>query len=86
MAERKRKVRAPSGDMVDATLLSVNATAEYWNEYLVEDGTVIKIKLVAMNVYRIDDAYDPHGDPIYTVESQTIVTVNAPEKLRKRDQ
>ncbi len=59
---------------------------EPFNEYLVEDGTVIKVKLVVTEILRLDDEYDAEGNPIYIVISANVPYVSAPDELRqKRD-
>jgi hypothetical protein len=76
----------PDGDggELEATVMPFQAAGEHWNEYLVDDGTVIKIKLVVTEVLRVDDKYDGNGDPVYLIHSQNVVNVSAPESLRKR--
>ena len=60
--------------------------AEYFNEYLVEDGTVVKLKLVVTEILRLDGEYDAEGSPIYIVISTNVPYVSAPDDLRqKRD-
>ena len=59
---------------------------ENFNEYLVEDGTVIKLKNVVTEILRLDGEYDPEGNPIYLVASANVPYVSAPDELRqKRD-
>jgi hypothetical protein len=84
MPERKKKVPHPdgSGRQVDGTPLTWQTGGEHWNEYLVDDGTVIRLKLVVTEVVRLDDEYDPEGNPIYMVGSTNILTVSAPEELK----
>ncbi|MDP1720295.1 MAG: hypothetical protein Q8L08_04765 [Candidatus Nanopelagicaceae bacterium] len=85
MAERKRKFRDPNGNEIDGIIMPFQAGGEYWNEYLVEDGTVVKIKLVVSEVLRLDGQFDPNtGDPIYIIQSTNITNVSAPENLRKK--
>jgi hypothetical protein len=72
------------GEMVDATPIQVNSANEVWNSYLLEDGSTVKMKLVATNVVRLDNKYDPEGNPIYFVKSTNIVSVDAPDSLRKK--
>jgi len=47
---------------------------EEWNEYQLEDGTVLKGKNVIVMVNKTDK-FDSHGEPIYTVETQTIFKI-----------
>lgn len=70
-------------EIVDATPLDINQANEYFNQYFVEDGTVLKMKLVATKVFRIDDRYDQDGNPIYFVQSTNVLSVNSPSNLKK---
>jgi hypothetical protein len=83
MADRKRKIPLPDGRTVEATIMPFQAGGEHWNEYLVDDGTVVKIKLVVTEILRVDGEYDAKGDPLYLIQSQNITNVSAPENLRK---
>ena len=48
-----------------------------------DDGSIIKIKLVATEVVRLDDKFDQAGNPIYLVQSTNVMAVDAPEHLRQ---
>ena len=52
---------------------------EYWNEYKLEDGTTLKVKLVLRGVKRLNQ-YEPDGTPIYAINSMNVVrAVDVPE-------
>lgn len=72
------------GEEVDATPIDVNQTNEYWNQYLLDDGTVIKMKLVATKILRIDNKYDKEGNPVYFVQSTNVLSVNASDSLKRK--
>lgn len=80
--ERRKRIQF-QGQMVDATEVSFQAGGEHWNEYLLDDGSVIKLKTVTTEIVRVDGQYDQDGNPLYVVRSTNIVTVSAPEKLRR---
>lgn len=80
--ERRKRIQF-QGQMVDATEVSFQAGGEHWNEYLLDDGSVIKLKTITTEIVRVDGQYDPDGNPVYVVKSTNIVTVSAPEKLRR---
>jgi hypothetical protein len=85
MPPTKRKIRlSPGGPEKDAQLLDIQQSNEYWNQYLLGDGTVIKLKLVATEVWRIEGEYDQDGNPIYVVKSSNVLTVNPPEELTRK--
>ena len=73
--EEPRREKVPFGNqMVDATPLRFRSAGENWNEYLVDDGSVIRIKLVATDILRVDGQYDQQGNPIYVVKSSNVTT------------
>ena len=78
-----RKKIQHQGREVDVTEIPFETRGEHWNEYLVDDGSVIKLKTVTGEILRIDGEYDAEGNPLYLVKSTNIVTVSAPEKLRE---
>ncbi len=82
--ERKRKLKLPTGQEVDATVLSFQAGGEHWNEYLVDDGTVIRVKFVATEVLRLDGQYDAQDNPVYLVQSTNVMAVSSPDKLKRK--
>jgi hypothetical protein len=48
--------------------LRYNTTAEEWNEYVVDDGTRIRVEITVTRVSRTTK-FDQYGDPIYLVET-----------------
>ncbi len=82
--ERKRKLKLPTGQEVDATVLSFQPGGEHWNEYLVDDGTVIRVKFVATEVLRLDGQYDAQDNPVYLVQSTNVMAVSSPDKLKRK--
>lgn len=66
----------------DKVEVDFKVKTENWNEYLVEDGTKLRIKLVLTKVER-SDFFDQMGYPIYGVSSHTVTSVSVPKTLRK---
>ena len=83
MASRRIKINF-NGQQVDADAIDVNQSNERWNEYLLEDGTILKLKAVLTNVYRIDGQYDAEGNPMYILQSTNVISANAPQELRRK--
>jgi hypothetical protein len=71
-------------EMVDATPVEIDQANEYFNQYFLDDKTVLKMKLVATKVFRIDDRYDQEGNPVYFVQSTNVLSVNSPQDLKKK--
>lgn len=79
-----RKKRVKLGDQtVEGTLMPFQTQTENFNEYLVEDGTVIHIKLVVAEVLRVDGMFDEQGNPIYVLNSTNVVSISPPDELLK---
>src|SRR2546425_12568672 len=72
-----------NGKPFDAMLVPIKASQERWNEYILEDGTTIRIKVVATEVYRVDELRNSDGDPVYQVKSNTVVSAIVPDELKK---
>ena len=72
------------GRQVEASLIEMTQNAERWNEYLLEDGTVLRMKLILKKVLRLDGEYDGDGNPVYIMQSTNVSTVTSPAHLRKK--
>jgi hypothetical protein len=68
---------------VDATEMGFQTGGEHWNEYLLSDGSVIRLKPVATEILRVDGKYDNDGNPVYIVKAANVVSVSASDKARK---
>ena len=73
------------GRQVQATPVDVNQSGERWNEYFLEDGTVLKMKLVLKKVFKVDGEFDEEGNPVYVMQSTNVTSVSAPGNLKKKD-
>jgi len=71
------------GKKVQATPIDVNQSGEKWNDYLLEDGTAIRMKLVLKKVLRVDGQFDAEGNPLYVMQSTNVTSVSAPDQLKK---
>ena len=81
----KRIVEDESGHQVDSTVIGVTESTERFSEITLDDGTMLRAKLVVIEACRLDNRWDPAtGNPIYLIQSQNIVSVvNAPDELRE---
>lgn len=74
--ERRRRIPGPDGEPVNVTEIGFRDHNERWNEYLLDDGTVIRLKLVVLRVYRWDGHFDHRGDPVYFVDSAEVIAAS----------
>ena len=80
----KRKIKYQNRD-IEGTEVSFNVMQQDWNEYSLNDGTIIKVQTVMTSVLRLEGEYNNLGDPIYIVHTQNIVIANnVPEHMRKQ--
>ena len=79
MPQDKIKINV-GGREVEATPVEVTQSSEKWNEYLLEDGSVLKMKLVLKKVLKVDGERDEEGNPVYVMQSTNVTTVSSPKK------
>ena len=82
MAEKVKINFGP--EIVEATPVTINQANEYFNQYFLEDGTLLKMKLVATKAFRIDDRFDQDGNPVYFVQSTNVLSVDSPTDLKRK--
>lgn len=83
--KKRGKVPVPgSKDLVDAEYIDIVSSKEPWTEYELSDGSMLKIRSLATEVWRVDNEYDPEGNPMYVVKSAGIMSVTAPESLKRK--
>jgi len=80
----RRKITVQPGQPPkEVELVEVTSATENWNQYLLSDGSVLKTKAIATEIFRIVDEYDAEGNPSYVIRTGGILVVNAPEELKK---
>ena len=83
-AIRKKIPTPPDGQLRDAELVEVKEAREPTNVYDLADGSVLSLRTVVTEIWRVDGVFDAEGNPQYITRSGNITTVTAPEKLRQR--
>ena len=71
------------GRDVDALEVRFKSNHEEWNEYTIDDGSVLRMKTIISEVLRLTDEYDPEGNPVYIVKSANMLAVKSPDHLKK---
>jgi hypothetical protein len=74
MAEQKKTIKVFGNDTVVVDVPIVKAD-EHFNEYELEDGSVLRVKNVPHSMLRVDEQYDPNGNPVYIVLTTPVVSV-----------
>ncbi len=77
MAEHKKKIPM-FGQDVDVADVPITKATEFFNEYELEDGTVLKVKNVATSILRVEGQFNPaDGKPIYLVLTSPVASVES---------
>jgi hypothetical protein len=63
MAETKKKIPV-FGHEMDAIDVPATEAKEFFNEYVLEDGTVLRVKGVATSFLFLDNQFLPDGRPV----------------------
>lgn len=56
---------------------------EQWSQYVLEDGTVLRVRAMVSSVFRVKGQFAPNGDPQYQVNMQNVLAIEAPENLKQ---
>jgi hypothetical protein len=85
MAVRRAKISpGPGQPLKDAVSVDVLESKEPWTEVHLDDGTVLRMKMVVAEVWRIENEHDQEGNPIYSIKAQAMMNTNAPDELKKK--
>ncbi len=83
---RRRITVQPGQPPKEAELVEVSNSQENWSQYLLSDGSVLKLKQVVTEVWRVVGEYDADGNPTYVLKSGGVLVVNAPDEVRRPQQ
>lgn len=81
---RKKRIDL-AGRVVEALPVPVLGEQEFWNTYTLADGTVVRIKLVAQEILRVEDLWDSDGNPVYVVRSTNVTAVDSADAMRRHE-
>jgi hypothetical protein len=77
------EITLPDGRKVPATEVSIKKAIENWNEYELDDGNTIRIKLVVVRVLKTLEKDPVTGEPVYITNTQNLMAM-APTKEDKK--
>jgi hypothetical protein len=72
-----RKIQGPDGQEHEAEPVGFRTSGEHFNEYLLDDGTVLKVKLVLTEIMKITDMRDQQGNPVYLLQHQQVTSIDS---------
>lgn len=74
MAEQKKTIKVFGVDTVVMDV-PVAKAEEHFNEYELEDGSLLRVKNVPHSILRVQGQYDANGNPVYLVFTTPVVSV-----------
>ena len=74
------------GKTMDVVQLEHKILEEPWSIYKLEDGNVIKVKLVITGIYRLPSTDPVTGLPQFVVSSSNVMAVEPPESAKNEVQ
>ncbi|HVY61801.1 MAG TPA: hypothetical protein VHF22_09120 [Planctomycetota bacterium] len=81
----KKKQIDLGGRIVEAVPVSIVSEREFWNTYDLEDGSIVRVKLVAQEILRVEGMWDADGNPVYVVRSTNVTAVDGNDTLRRKE-
>ncbi len=77
-----KKIKIPSSEgPLDGTEIGFRAVGEHWNEYLLDDGTILRNKSVLTDIVRVEGKYNEEGQPLYLFKTQNVSSSSVPPEL-----
>jgi len=53
----------------------ITSSNEPWGEHLLEDGRVLRVRLIVTAAFKVIGETDPMGNPLYNIQTQMAVSV-----------
>lgn len=72
------------GKQEEGERVSFEPLEEPWAKYRLDDGTVVRMRLIVADVVRLHKK-SPTGEPVYVVKSSNILAVEEPDTAQKVD-
>ena len=69
------EITLPDGRKIQASEVGIKKSTESWNEYELEDGNIIRMKLVVVRVLKTIEKDEITGEPIYITNTQNLMAL-----------
>lgn len=70
------EITLPDGRKIQASEVGIKKSTESWNEYELEDGNTIRLKLVVVRVLKSTEKDVVTGEPIYLTNTQNLMAIS----------
>lgn len=78
-----KKTLDVGGSKVVGQSVDFESKSENWNQYILEDGSTLRLKTVLLEVVRLE-RYNEKNEPVYQFTAQNIVGIQVPDSLKKK--
>ncbi|MDR3520079.1 MAG: hypothetical protein P4L54_00540 [Acidocella sp.] len=86
-AAKRAKMILPNGVEVEGAEVQTVESTERWSEFTLDDGTVLRLKMMIASFIRADGQYDQDGNPVYAVKGAPQITfLSVPQQYKRKTQ
>ena len=83
----KVTVQLPTGGTAEGIEVQVEESTERWCEFTLQDGTIMRAKVIIISAVRVDGEYDQFGNPMYQTNLAPVLNiVSVRDEFRKKVQ
>ena len=76
------RIPTPTGTIIEGEEIQFKTQSEPWCSYQLEDGYIIRIKLVVTQIIKTSQK-DADGNPVYVARSSNVMAVSPPETYKR---
>ena len=81
---KKAKKGIPSSSGGETIPVAIKESSETWSVITLEDGTLLRIRPVIVEVERAMGKFTEDGSPVYMIKSGMIIDTKSPDKLKRK--
>ncbi len=79
------KVAFPDGTVSDVVDVQIKDEKTPWNKFVLDDGTVVRMRLNVVGVQRALEKWNDAGDPIYRIQHDVTIRIQVKPELKVKD-
>lgn len=68
----------------DGEVMDIQNRQEQWSEFMLSDGTKLRLKPAIIEIRKLRNHFTPNGDPIYIIKSTVVNDTIIPDNLKKK--
>ena len=63
------------GQLKDCILVDTVEAKEPWSEYHLSDGSIIKMRSILVEIWRVKGEFDNEGNPVYVLKAGDVLNI-----------